>query len=108
MEKLIDILSKILASVQVVFNGVLSLIFQPLFYLISIIQGIVDVWSEEEEEFEPEQPQQNVTEYPSTNAGRPYPEECDPPVCEHKIGYRINHQEQEELDKIKKELKNGK
>ena len=104
MEKLIDILSKILASIQVVFNGVLSFIFQPLFYLITIIQGIIDVWSEEEEEFEAEQPQQNVTVFPSTNENR-YAEECDLPACDHKIGYRINQKEQEELDKIKKQLK---
>ena len=103
MEKLIDILSKILASIQVVFNAVLSLIFQPLFYLISIIQGIVEVWQEEPvEEFEAEQPQQQVTVYPSTNENR-YAEECDLPAC-HKIGYKINQAEKDELDKIKSEL----
>lgn len=109
MEKLIDILSKILASIQVVFNAVLSLIFQPLFYLISIIQGIIEVWQEEPvEEFEAEQPQQQVTVYPSTNENR-YAEECDLPACneEHRIGYKINRTEQDEIKRIKEEL-NGK
>lgn len=82
MEKLIEILTNILASIQVICNAVLSLLFQPLFYLISIIQGIIDVWSEEEENEDVEQ--QQVTQLPSTNAGR-YAEEVEYP-----IGFRQN------------------
>lgn len=101
MEKLIEILTNILASIQVICNGVLSLLFQPLFYLISIIQGIIDVWSEEEENEDVEQ--QQVMQYPSTNVGR-YAEEVEYPTCEHKIGYKINRTEQDEIKRIKDEL----
>lgn len=104
MEK---ILVNIQSSIQYVLDTVLNLAFQPLYAIIAIIQAIVEIWtvSDEEEETE-EEPQPNVTEYPSANAGRPYPEEVDLPACneEHHIGFKINQQEQEEINKIKKEL----
>ena len=101
MEKLIDILSKILASIQVVFNAVLSLIFQPLFYLISIIQGIIEVW--QEECIEPPVEGQQVTQYPSANEGK-FAEECELPIGRQRIGFKNQH-ELEELEKIKRQLK---
>ena len=105
MEKLNEIIQGIQSSIQVIIDALLSLAFQPIYYLIAIIQSIVDVWSEEEEEFETEQPQQQVTVYPSANEGK-YAEEVDYPACneEHHIGYKINQAEKEELDKIKEKL----
>ena len=87
MDKLNEILQKIAASVQVVLDGVLNLAFQPLFYLLAIIEGIIEVWTadEDNEEYE-EQPQ--VTQLPSTNAGR-YAEEVDYPLG--RIGFKQNH-----------------
>lgn len=81
MEKLNEILSKIVASLQVISNALLSLLFQPIFYLIAIIEGIVDVWTAEDEEYEE---QQQVTQLPSTNADR-YAEDVEYP-----IGFRQN------------------
>ena len=105
MEKLIEILTNIVASIQVICNAVLSLLFQPLFYLISIIQGIIEVWQEEEPvgEFEAEPPQQQVTVYPSANEGK-YAEECELPIGRPRIGFKNQH-ELEELEKIKRQLK---
>ena len=83
MEKLNEIIQKITASVQVVLDGTLNLAFQPLFYLLAIIEGIIEVWTAtpDNEEYE-EQPQ--VTQLPSTNTDR-YPEEVEYP-----IGFRQN------------------
>lgn len=107
MEKVNQILVNIQSSIQYVLDTVLNLAFQPLYAIIAIIQAIIEIWTtndeEDNEEEEQEEPQQQVTEYPSANAGRPYPEECDPPVFTH-IGFKINQKEQEEIDKIKKEL----
>lgn len=104
MEKLNEIFQKIQSTIQVVADGLISLFFQPVYFIIAIIQSIIDVWSDddEEEETQDEEPQQQVTVYPSVNEGK-YAEECELPVA-HKIGYRINEAEQEELEKIKKEL----
>jgi len=105
MEKITVIVSNFVNSVQVIVDVLINLIFQPVFALITIVQSLIEIWSAEPEE--EQEPQQQVTEYPSANAGRPYPEECDPPVFTH-IGFKINQAEQEELNKIKKELNNGK
>lgn len=89
MEKLNEIIQKIAASVQVVLDGTLNLAFQPLFYLVAIIEGIIEVWTvdDDEDEEEYEEPQQ-VTQLPSTNAGR-YAEEVDYPIGH--IGFKQNH-----------------
>lgn len=106
MDRLNDIITNVLASLQAIANALLSLVFQPLFYLIGLIEAIKGIWTEDDDETPNENP--NVTTYPSTNEGR-YAEEVDLPACneEHHIGYRINQQEQEELDKIKKQLNHG-
>ena len=101
MEKITVIVSNFVNSVQVIVDVLINLIFQPVFALITIVQSLIEIWSAEPEE--EQEPQQQVTEYPSANAGRPYPEECDPPVFTH-IGFKINQAEQEELNKIKKQL----
>ena len=93
MDKLNDIITNVLASLQAIANALLSLVFQPLFYLIGLIEAIKDIWTEDADE---EEPQQNVTTYPSTNEGR-FAEEVEYPACEHHIGYRINQAEQDEL-----------
>lgn len=110
MEKITLIVSNLVNSVQVIVDVLINLIFQPVFAVLTIIQSLIEIWSPEEEEEPEQQPQQQVTEYPSANAGRPYPEEVDYPACgeEHHIGFKINQAEQEELDKIKKQLNNGK
>lgn len=102
MEKLIEILTNILASIQVICNAVLSLLFQPLFYLISIIQGIIEVW-QQEECIEPPVEGQQVTQYPSANEGK-FAEECELPIGRQRIGFKNKH-ELEELEKIKRQLK---
>lgn len=95
MNKLNEILQKIAASVQVVLDGTLNLAFQPLFYLLAIIEGIIEVWTVDEDEAEEEideKPKQNVTTYSSPNDGRMGPEEewdCDYPIGH--IGFRQNH-----------------
>lgn len=96
MEKVNEIISNIANSVQLIVDVLLGLCFQPVFAITAIIQGIIEIWTAEDEVEEPEQqPQQTVTTYPSTNEGR-YAEECDLPACEeHKIGYKINQAEQE-------------
>lgn len=103
MEKLIEILSNILASIQVICNAVVSLLFQPLFYLISIIQGIIDVWQQEDNIEPPVEGQQQVTQYPSVNEGK-FAEECELPIGRQRIGFKNQH-ELEELEKIKRQLK---
>jgi hypothetical protein len=107
MEKITLIVSNLVNSVQVIVDVLINLVFQPVFAVLTIIQSLIEIWSATPEEEPEQQPQQQVTEYPSANAGRPYPEECDPPVFTH-IGFKINQSEKEELDKIKKQLKNGK
>jgi len=101
MEKVNQILINIQSSIQYIVDAVIGLLFQPLYAVVAIIQSLIEIWSAEPEE--EQEPQQQVTEYPSANAGRPYPEECDPPVFTH-IGFKINQAEQEELNKIKKQL----
>jgi hypothetical protein len=104
MEKITVIVSNLVNSVQVIVDVLINLVFQPVFALLTIIQSLIEIWSATDETEEEElEPQQNVTEYPSVNAGRPYPEEVDPPVFTH-IGFKINQTEQDELNKIRKEL----
>lgn len=104
-----EIITKIEQSIQCVLCYLLNLCFQPIYCILQIVQGIIDIWTAEDEVEEPvQQPQQTITTYPSTNEGR-YADEVELPACdkEHHIGFRINQTEQDELDKIKKQLKNG-
>lgn len=106
MEKITVIISNIVNSVQVIVDVLINLIFQPVFALITIVQSLIEIWSAEpEEETEQEPQQQQYTVYPSANEGK-YAEECELPACneEHHIGFKINQQEQDELNKIRKEL----
>lgn len=103
MEKITLIVSNLVNSVQVIVDVLINLVFQPVFALITIIQSLIEIWSGDEEEEPEQQPQQNVTVYPSANEGREYPEECDPPVFTH-IGFKINQTEQNEIKRIKEEL----
>lgn len=106
MEKITLIISNLVNSVQVIVDVLINLTFQPVFAVLTIIQNLIEIWSAEPEEETEQEPQQQVTEYPSANAGRPYPEECDPPVFTH-IGFKINQTEQAEVEKIKEQLKNN-
>lgn len=109
MEKITLIVSNLVNSVQIIVDVLINLIFQPVFAVLTIIQNLIQIWSadasEDVNEDESEQQQQQYTVYPSANEGK-YAEECDLPACdeEHHIGFKINKTEQEELDKIKKEL----
>lgn len=104
MDKLNEIFQQIQTTIQAIIDGLLSLAFQPVYFLLAIIESIVNIWTSDNEEVNvaQDEPQQQVTVYPSANEGR-YAEECDYPVA-HKIGYKVNSKEQEELDKIKTEL----
>lgn len=106
MEKITLMISNLVNSVQVIVDVLINLIFQPVFAVLTIIQSLIEIWSAEPEEETEQEPQQQVTEYPSANAGRPYPEECDTPVFTH-IGFKINQTEQDEVEKIKEQLKNN-
>ena len=105
MEKVNQILINIQSSIQYIVDAVIGLLFQPLYAIVAIIQALIEIWSAEDEE-EEQEPQQQVTEYPSANAGRPYPEEVDYPACneEHHIGFKINRVEQDEIKRIKEKL----
>ena len=98
-----EIITKIEQSIQCVLCYLLNLCFQPIYCLLQIVQGIIDIWSEDVNEDANEQ-QQQYTVYPSANEGK-YAEDCELPACEeHHIGFKINQSEQDELDKIKKQL----
>lgn len=104
MEKVNQILINIQSSIQYIVDAVIGLVFQPLYVIVAIIQSLIEIWSAEPEEETEQQPQQNVTVYPSANEGK-YAEDCELPACEeHHIGFKINQSEQDELDKIKKQL----
>lgn len=107
MDKLNEIIQRIQASIQAVIDGLLTLAFQPIYFLLAIVESIINIWTDSDEETDivRDEPQQQVTVYPSANEGK-YAEEVDYPACneEHHIGYKINQAEKEELDKIKTEL----
>lgn len=110
MEKITVIVSNLVNSVQLIVDVLINLAFQPIFAITTIIQNLIEIWSGDENEDVNEdvnEQQQQYTVYPSTNEGR-YAEEVELPACEeHHIGFKINPKEQEELKKIKKQLKNG-
>lgn len=102
MNKLNEIIERIQTTIQAIIDGLVSLAFQPVYFLLAIIESIVNIWTDSDEETDIVQDEPQVAQYPSPNEGR-YAEECDYPVA-HKIGYKVNSKEQEELDKIKTEL----
>lgn len=106
MEKLNDFIYRVMSSIQVILNVLVNLVFQPFYSLLNIIEGLAAIWCSEieydEEQKSEQQPQQQVTVYPSANEGR-YAEDCDYPVA-HKIGFKINQSEQNEINKIKEQL----
>lgn len=91
MDKINQIITNIQLSIQIVLDSILTLLFQPLYFLIAIIQGICQVWTgtddEDDEEVEPEPSEQ-------------YKEPA------HIKGFQVNHNEVEEIQKIKKQLNN--
>lgn len=103
MDKITLIISNLVNSVQVVVDVLINLIFQPVFALITIIQSLIEIWSAEPEEETEQEPQQAVTTYPSANEGK-YPEEVDYPIGRQRIGFHINQNEADELNKIREEL----
>ena len=107
MDKLNEIIERIQSSIQVVIDGLLTLVFQPVYFFLAIIESIINIWTDNDEETGTvqDEPQQQVTVYSSANDGRMGPEEewdCNYPLGH--IGFKINKKEQEELDKIKTEL----
>ena len=101
-----EYITKIEQSIQCVLCYLLNLCFQPVYCLLSIIQGIIDIWDIENIIDPEEEPQQSqYTVYPSANEGK-YAEDCDLPACdeEHRIGFRINREEQDEINEIKRQL----
>lgn len=109
MEKVNEIISNIANSVQLIVDVLLGLCFQPIYAITTIIQNLIEIWSGDvnEDVNADVNEQQQYTIYPSANEGR-YAEEVELPACEeHHIGFKINQKEQEEINKIKKQLKNG-
>ena len=105
MDKITKIVSNLVNSVQIIVDVLINLIFQPVFAVLTIVQSLIEIWSVDEVDEEEEQPQQNVTTYPSANEGR-YADEVELPACdeEHRIGFRINQTEQDEINEIKRQL----
>lgn len=97
-----EILTKIEQSLQCILMYLLNLAFQPIYCILQIIQGILDVWEVDTEVAEEEQRPQ-VTQFPSTNEGK-YAEECDYPIGQRHIGFHVNKAEEDEIKKIKEEL----
>ena len=107
MDKLNEIIQKIQTTIQAIIDGLLSLAFQPIYFLLAIVESIINIWTgnDEETDIVRDEPQQQVTVYSSANDGRMGPEEewdCNYPLGH--IGFKINKKEQEELHKIKTEL----
>ena len=106
-DKINQILINIQSSIQYIVDAVIGLAFQPLYVILAIIQTIVEIWSGDvsEDVNEDVNEQQQYTVYPSANEGR-YPEECELPACdeEHHIGFKINREEQDEINEIKRQL----
>ena len=107
MEKVNQILINIQSSIQYIVDAVIGLLFQPLYTIVVIIQALIEIWSGDvnEDVNEDAGEQQQYTVYPSANEGR-YPEECELPACneEHHIGFKINREEQDEINEIKRQL----
>lgn len=110
METLNRILVNIQSSIQYIVDAVIGLLFQPLYAIVAIIQALIEIWSGDvnEDVNEDAGEQQQYTVYPSANEGK-YAEECELPACneEHHIGFKINREEQDEINEIKRQLKNG-
>lgn len=84
MEKLNQIVYSIMVTLQLIADAVISILFQPIYILLQLIQSIIIQWSEPEDMEEGEEEPQ-------------YKE----PV--HIQGFQ-NQAELEELDRIKKQL----
>lgn len=82
-----EIITKIEQSIQCVLCYLLNLCFQPIYCILQIVQGIIDIW-DEENVIDPEEP----TVYPEIHEVK---------------GFHINTEEQAEVNKIKKQLKNN-
>ena len=112
IDKVNQILINIQSSIQYIVDAVIGLLFQPLYAIVAIIQALIEIWSGDvsEDVNEDAGEQQQYTVYPSANEGREYAEEVDYPACdeEHRIGFRINQTEQDEINEIKRQLNNGK
>lgn len=110
MDKVNEVLINILATLQVLANNILNLVFQPFFCVTSIIQGVIEVWKPATNTNDSEATETNgspvVMQYPSTNEGK-FAEECDYPIGEHHIGFKINTNEQQQIDEIKRQLNNN-
>lgn len=97
MEKIAQILAKVIMTIQTVADALINLAFQPLITIGNIIVQSVDIWAPEDAPEGEKSP--SVTVYPSTNEGR-FAEECNYP-----IGFHINSDEVEQIKEIKEQLK---
>lgn len=50
LQKISDIIYNIMVSIQIILNGLTTIIFQPIFSILEIIAGIITQWSAEDEE----------------------------------------------------------
>jgi hypothetical protein len=97
MQKIAQVLAKIIMTMQTVADALINLAFQPLITVGNIIVQSVDIWTPEDAPEDEKSP--SVTVYPSTNEGR-IAEECNYP-----IGFHINSDEAEQINQIKEQLK---
>lgn len=79
-----EIITKIEQSIQCIVLYIINLCFQPIYCVLQIVQGIIDVW-DTENTINPEEP-------------TVYPEPA------HVSGFHTNTSEQAELDKIREQL----
>ena len=79
-----EIITKIEQSIQCVLLYIINLCFQPIYCVLQIVQGIIDIWNTENT-LDPEEP----TVYPE-------------PV--RISGFHTNANEQAEIEKIKEQL----
>ena len=91
MDKVNEIIINILATLQVLANNLLNLVFQPFFCITSIIQGVYEVWKPATETNNSEATETNgspvVMQYPSTNESYCVGE-IDYPIGRRKIGFK--------------------
>lgn len=94
---LYEFINKLERSLQCVLCYLLNLCLQPIYIILQIAQGLVDIWGDEET-IDPTEQTQVVTQLPSTNEGV-CGENCDYP-----IGFHISQTEQAEIERIKGQL----
>ena len=101
-----EVIQKIEQTLQTILIYLMNLCFQPIYILIQMVQQIIDIW-DAENTIDPPEEKTNVTLYQSTNegkAGTEFDDYEEEDITTPPIGYRINHDEQDEIKRIKEQL----